>query len=325
MRTPRDIPRRALLVLSAVLVLLAYGVAGYMSFGYALPDALYLTLMTLTTEGFSSADRLPAGGKIFTASVALLGVGVFVAAVSVVGTALLEGRVGAGRRRRMQRRVNRLRDHFIVCAYGRVGQAVAREFEAEGIPFVVVDSKPDLEEAMQRDHVPYLIGNGSSEEVLKQAGIDRARGLVCAVDSDAENLYITVVARSLNPDIAIVARSSEPPSAQRLVHAGADSVVSPYVTSGRRMALLAVRPHVVDFLELTRPGASDSRLDEIRVDAESRLIGMSLRQACPGAVPLLIRRADGTLQPNPDADSTLRPGDTLIVFGDPGVLRPLED
>jgi voltage-gated potassium channel len=138
-------------------------------------------------------------------------------------------------------------------------------------------------------------------------------------------VYITLIARSLNPSIAIVSRASEAASAERLAHAGATSVVSPYITSGRRMALLAVRPHVVDFLEFTRHGTSDCRIEEIRIDPDSHLLGRPLREACAGALPLLIRRADSTLEPNPAPTTTLHPGDTVIVFGAPGDLRPIED
>lgn len=326
MRSPSGVGQRVLLVAFALLALLACGVGGYALYGFSLPDAVYMTVMTLTTEGFSGADRLTESGKLFTAALAVVGVAVFVAALGLIGTALVEGRFGpAGRKRRMQHRIDALRNHFIVCAYGRVGQAVAREFQAEGIPFVVIEAKADLEERLQRDRAPYLIGNAASEPVLRRAGIHHARGLVCAVDSDAENVYITLIAHSLNPALAIVSRASEAASAERLTHAGASSVVSPYTTSGRRMALLAVRPHVVDFLEFTRVGSSDFRIEEIRVDADSRLVGRPLRQACGGALPLLIRRADGALEPNPDPETAVRAGDTLIVFGDPGALRPIED
>lgn len=314
------------MVAAALVVVLAYGLLGYTILGFPLADAFYMTIMTLTTEGFSGADQLGTGGKIFTATLALLGVTVFLAALGVIAGVIVEGTFGPGRRRRrMQNRIDALRDHFIICAYGRVGQVVARELEAEHIPFVVIDSKPELEELMQSDQVPYVIDSASSEAVLRRVGIERARGLVCAVDSDAENVYITLVARSLNPHIAIVARAAEPASAQRLMHAGAASVVSPYVTSGRRMAMQALRPHVVDFLELSRPGTPGWRLEEILIDADSHLVGQSLRQVSQRATPLLIRRADGGLVPNPEPDTTLQPSDTVIVFGDPGALRPIED
>ena len=163
---------------------------------------------------------------------------------SLAATAIVEGRVSLfSRSLRMRRRLDELRGHFIVCAYGRVGRAIARELEAEGVRFVVVDSKAELESDLQRDGQCYLIGDASDEAVLRQAGIDRAQGLICAVDSDAENVFITIVARSLSPDLLIVARAAREHSADRLYRAGATHVVSPYVTSGRRMANLAIRPH----------------------------------------------------------------------------------
>lgn len=309
-----------------LIVLIGYGVVGYTLFGYSLADSIYMTVMTLTTEGFADTRGLSGGAEIFTATVAVLGVTVFVAALGLLGTALVEDTFGPGRRgRRMKIRIDGLRQHFIICAYGRVGQSVAREFEAEEIPFVVIDSNPDLEEVMIRDRVAYLCGSASDEEVLRRAGIERARGLVCAIDSDAENLYVTLIARSVNPTIEIVARAAHKSAAERLTRAGANSVISPYVTSGRRMALLAVRPHVVDFLELTLHGTPDCRLEEVLVDPGSRLVGRSLREACQDALPLLLRRPDGRLVPNPAPTSTLQAGDVLVVFGDPGALQHLEE
>jgi voltage-gated potassium channel len=224
----------------------------------------------------------------------------------------------------VQRGITQLRDHHILCGYGRVGRAAAREFDADGVPFVVIEVNPELEEDLRRDGVLYLIGNSSSEALLRAAGISRARGLVCAVDSDAENVYITIVARSLNPDLAIVARAAEEASADRLYRAGANRVVSPYVTSGRRMALLAVRPHVVDFFDIARRGAPESRLEELLVADGSPLAGRCLGEVLGGAIPLLVRRAGGELLPNPDPATTLRAGDVVVVFGEPGTLRPME-
>lgn len=310
---------------AAALAVLAYGIAGYALFGFGLPDAVYMTVLTVTTEGFTTPGPLSPGEKLFTASLALLGVTVFLAALGVAGGAVVEGQLGPGRRkRRMQRQIGALRDHYIVCAYGRVGRAVAREFEAEGIPFIVIDARAEREPELADDGVLHLIGSPSAETVLRQAGIDRARGLVCAVDSDAENVYITLVARSLNPRIAIVARAAEEASADRLYRAGAARVVSPYVTSGRRMALLAVRPHVVDFFEVSRGGSGELRLEELLVPEGSGLVGRRVGEACGAAIPLLIRRRGGELLPNPGRQTPLQAGDVVIVFGDPGTLRPIE-
>jgi voltage-gated potassium channel len=188
----------------------------------------------------------------------------------------------------------------------------------------VIEPRADLEEDLQRDGVLYLHASPSSEEVLRRAGIDRARGLVCAVDSDAENVFITLVARSLNPQIAIVARAGEPASADRLFRAGANRVVSPYVTSGRRMALLALRPHVVDLLEISQRGDSHYRLEELLITEDSDLAGRTLGEGCGGAIPLLLRRKDGSLLPSPAQATPLDVGDVVVVFGEQGTLRPME-
>jgi len=224
----------------------------------------------------------------------------------------------------MQRRIDALRDHYIVCAYGRVGRTVAREFEAEAVPYLVIGSRTDVADDLQRDGVLYLHGSPSSEEVLRRAGIDRARGLVCAVDSDAENVFITLVARSLNPRIGIVARAGEASSADRLFRAGASRVISPYVASGRRMALLALRPHVVDLLEISQRGDSQYRLEELVITADSALAGRTLGDGCGGAIPLLLRRIDGTMLPSPAHSTVLDAGDVIVVFGEKGTLRPIE-
>ncbi|MDQ4144479.1 MAG: NAD-binding protein [Actinomycetota bacterium] len=222
----------------------------------------------------------------------------------------------------MQRRIDSLKGHFIICAYGRVGRAVAREFEAEGVPFVVIDVKEELEERMQSDGVLYLIGDPSSEAVLRQAGIERAHGLVCAVDSDAANVYITLSARALNPDIFITARAGEPESPERLYRAGANRVISPYVTSGRHMALLTLRPRVVDYLEVA--GARGLRLEEVVIEAGSPLAGRELGEVAGEAVPVLLRRATGETIANPSPNETLQAGDLLLLYGEPKVLRPVE-
>ena len=192
------------------------------------------------------------------------------------------------------------------------------------MPFVVVDSKAELESDLERDGACYLIGDASDEAVLRQAGIERAQGLICAVDSDAENVFITIVARSLSPDLRIVARSALEQSADRLYRAGATRVVSPYVTSGRRMANLAVRPHVVEFFDIARAGGPGVRLEELAITEGSPLAGRSLQELRGPAVPLLVRHPDGQLIANPTRELQLQPGDVLIVFGEVSDLNPLD-
>jgi len=322
---PRSRLPRGVLVSAGPVVLVVVGIAGYLSLGYSPWVAAAMTLLTLTTVGFASGSHLPTGVLVFTAGLALLGVSLFVVILGLAATSIVEGRVSLfSRSRRMRQRVDDLRGHFIVCAYGRVGRATARELEAEGVPFVVVDSKAELEADLERDALCYLIGDASDETVLRQAGIERAQGLICAVDSDAENVFITIVARSLSPHLLIVARAAREQSADRLYRAGATHVVSPYVTSGRRMANLAVRPHVVEFFDVARAGQPDLRLEELAITAGSPLVGRRLLELGGPAVPLLVRHPDGQLIANPARELQLQAGDVLVVFGEASDLNPLE-
>jgi voltage-gated potassium channel len=296
---------------------------GYLAFGYSPWVSVAMTLLILTTVGLASGNHLSTGVLVFTAGLALLGVGLFVVILGLAATSIVEGRVSLfSRSRRMRRRVDELRGHFIVCAYGRVGRAIAGELEAEGVPFVVVDSKAELEPDLERDGQCYLIGDASDEAVLRQAGIERAQGLICAVDSDAENVFITIVARSLSPALLIVARAAREQSADRLHRAGATHVVSPYVTSGRRMANLAVRPHVVEFFDVARAGQPGLRLEEVEITEGSPLVGQTLQQLTGPAVPLLVRHADGQLIANPTRELRLQAGDVLVVSGQARDLTP---
>lgn len=305
--------------------LVAVGTGGYLAFGYGLGSAVAMTLLTLTTVGFGTAHTLRTSVLLFTAGLAVLGVGLFATMLGLAATAIVEGRISLfSRSHRMQRRIDQLANHFIVCAYGRVGRSVARELQAERLPFVVIDAKTELQADLDRDGVNYLLGTPSDEHVLRRAGIERARGLICAVDSDAENVYITLVARSLCPDLPIVARAAEDQTADRLYRAGANKVVSPYVTSGRRMANVAIRPHVVDFFDIARAGQPDLRLEELVITAGSPLDGRALHELTGPAVPLLVRRHDGQLLANPARDLRLGAGDTLVVYGEASALGPLD-
>jgi len=307
---------RGVLAAAGPVVLILLGFAGYLAFGYPPWVAAAMTLLTLTTVGFATSEHLSTGVLVFTAGLAVLGVSVFVVILGLAASAIMEGRVGLfSRSRRMRQRIGELRGHFIVCAYGRVGRAIARELEAEGVPFVVVDSKADLEPDLERDGACYLIGDASDEAVLRQVGIGRARALICAVDSDAENVFITIVARSLRPDLLIVARAAREHSADRLYRAGATHVVSPYVTSGRRMANLAIRPHIVEFFDVAHTSQPGLRLEEVEITGDSALAGRTLKELRGTAVPLLVRHPDGQLIANPQAELQLLPGDVLVIFG----------
>lgn len=223
----------------------------------------------------------------------------------------------------MERRVRRLSNHFIICAYGRVGRSAAREFEAQEIPFMVIEERDDLEEQLIEEGVAYIMGEASQESTLRAAGVEEARGLICAVDSDATNVYIALMARSINPNLFIVARASEQQSLDRLKKAGADRVISPYVTSGRHMANLALRPSVVDYIDVG-DGESRLRLEEVHVDAASELAGRTVGEVCGPALPLAVRHATGEVSAHPSRDLRLRIGDLMVLLGEDEVLRPVE-
>jgi voltage-gated potassium channel len=317
--------RRLRLPMVGIVVVFVYGTTGYMVLGFDVVDGLYMTALALTTAGFTPAGDLDEAAKGFTISIAVFGVTLFLVLLAIVTSAITEGRIGTrARRRRMERKVEGMRDHYIVCAYGRMGRSAVEELASEGARYVVIDSQEELEDDLREDGVPYLIGNPASEEVLRHAGIEHAKGLICAMDDDAANVYVTVIARSLNPDIIIVARAAAPETPEVLERAGADRVISPYATSGGHMGRLALRPGIVDYLEISAPGATHLRLDEVQINEGSPLVGAELGKACGDALPLLLRRTSGEMIPNPPLDTQIRPGDTLLVFGDPDKLRSVE-
>lgn len=209
----------------------------------------------------------------------------------------------------------RQKDHYIVCAYGRVGRTVARELEAEGHPFIVIERRQDLEHQMISDGVRYLVGDPTSEVLLRSAGIARARALITCVDSDADNVYITLTARALNADLFIVARASDPKTRHRLTHAGADRIVSPYVSSGTHMAMLALRPRIVDYLEIVGHDERTLRFEELEVERGSPLEGATVADVTGGLRPLVIRRADGSVLAQPAGGERVRGGDLIVLLG----------
>ncbi|MDQ3952004.1 MAG: potassium channel family protein [Actinomycetota bacterium] len=312
-------PWRRLRWSAAILVGVAvYGILGYMVLeGWSFLDAAYMVVLILSSVGFREVRPLDTGGQLFTISLMVLGVTLLLVTVALVAQAVAEGGLGLrGRRRRMQRAVDRMRGHFIVCGYGRVGRTVAREFEGGGAPFVVVDYNQDLEAELVRDGVVNLIGDSTSDDVLRLAGIDRASALISTLDSDANNVFVTIVARALNPDLYIVARASEPTAADRMYKAGADRVVSPYVSSGRHMALLALRPRVVDYMDVTTDEGPGLRLEEVVVEARSRLEGRLLSEIAGDSVPLVVKRADGELIQSPDPTIRVGDGDVVVLLSD---------
>jgi voltage-gated potassium channel len=306
---------------------LVYGTVGYVALerGSAL-DAVYMSVITLTTVGFREVRPLDATGQLFTISLLVLGVVALLSAVGAGTQLLASGELGEPlRRRRMRRQLDVMKGHFLVCGFGRVGRAAAEEFERERVPYVVVDPNPESTRSLEGTGVPYLVADATLEAVLAGVGISRARGLVCAIDSDAINLYVTIAARALNPALTIVARASRPESVSTLERAGADRVVSPYALSGSRMAFLSTRPAVVDFIDMVTVAPS-LRLEEIHVEPGSALDGASVREATErhaGATVLALRKASSELVASPDGATRLGAGDLVVAMGDEESLASL--
>src|SRR5579875_2340625 len=263
-----------------VAIAVVYGVIGFVVIeGVSVLDALYQTALVLSTIGTGAPEPRGAGAKIFTITLILIGVAAVFTAIGVGTEALVSGDLRQWvRRRRMSGQLGRLSDHFIVCAYGRVGRTVVEEIRAQGNTVVVIEPQPELQDVLAEHGVLHVPGDPSDEQVLQAAGISRARALICAVDSDAANVYITLTARALNRTLRIVARASEPGSSDKLTRAGADEVISPYRLSGRRMALLAMRPSMIEMLDLLGFGP-DFRLEEVLVRPGSRLDGLTIAEA----------------------------------------------
>ena len=304
-------------------VITVAGVLGYMVFeGWSFIDALYMTVITLTTVGYREVRDLDTTGQLWTMALLLTGVGtLFYAAVTSVELAV-EGAVrGYFERRRMRAEIDKLDGHHILCGFGRVGHQVAREFTLEGVPFVIIDSDPEkVEECLAEGYLATL-GEASDDDILEEAGIRRATGLVAAVNSDADNVFVVLSARKINPSLHIVARASSDESAAKLEIAGADRTLSPYAVGGRRLASLATQPLIVDFLDIVTRGEKgiEFRLEEFGVPKESPLANHTIGELQvgekTGAMVLAIRTSEGKFDTTPSAQDIIHTGDTLIVLG----------
>jgi voltage-gated potassium channel len=323
--------RRFLLLLFVPILLLLVGTVGYHFLeGWSLFDALYLTVITLTTVGYGDIHPHSIAGRTFTMILLLGGVFTFCYAATEIIRSIISGevRIALGRQR-MERNLAELRNHLVVCGYGRMGHLVCTRFASQGLPFVVIDTDARLLEDFQLPHGLALHGDATSDEVLRQAGVERARGLVAVTASDADNLYITLSARLLNERLFIVARAEEERAEQKLVRAGADRVVSPYAIGGARMAQAVLRPTVVDFLELaTRTEHLALQIEEVQIMAGSRLAGTTLRDSQVrqdlGIMIVAIKKASGEMLFNPPPDAIMQASDILITLGPRPQLDHLE-
>jgi voltage-gated potassium channel len=323
--------RRVAYAAAGLVATLVFGTLGYHHYlRESWLQAFYRSMVTVTLAGLDTVPRTD-GARIVTILVVLAGL----VLIGYVGAAIVEAIAGdaitgALAARRRQRAIERLRDHFIICGYGRVGRRVAQEFGANGVPFAVLDFSEDAIEAAQEAGVLFIEGNGVEDEDLEQAGLERARGLVASSDSDADNLYITLSARAARPDLWIVSRASDEDAQRKLKLAGADRVVMPYATAGRVMANLVLKPQVTAFLDTVMTAEGDDfRLEEIEVTETCARAGRTLRDLRvreeTGAMIVAVRKPDGRFDTTPDPGELIEAGDVLIGVGTAEEIRRLED
>jgi voltage-gated potassium channel len=322
---------RLAVAFSSLLGVVVFGTLGYhFTEGWSLFDSLYMTVTTITTIGYREVHPLSAAGRVFTMILVLTGVTMFFYAGSEIFGAIVGGELRRllGRQR-MEHALEKISAHIVVCGYGRMGRLVCREFSEAGIPSVVIERRAELLEDFDVPHAIPIHGEAASDEILERAGVKRARGLVAVVASDADNLFITMSARLLNEKMFIVARADEEGTQQKLLRAGANRVISPYVIGGQRVAQAVLRPAVVDFLELaTRTEHLELQIEETQIAASSTLAGVTLKESGLRQrleiLILAIKRASGKMLFAPPADTILEPGDTLITVGSRHQLDELE-
>jgi voltage-gated potassium channel len=325
---PSRILRWVLIWIGVVLAIAGVGAAGYVVlFGWSMSDAIYMTLITLTTEGFKEVRELDDAARTWTVLVALAGVGIIFGTVGFVAeTFVAEALSGRRERRRMAERVAALKDHFILCGYGRVGSTVARELEHAGVPVVVIDSFAGSTELAAKEGHLVVEGDATRDDVLLAAGVTRAKGLITTVDTDATNVYVTLSARSLNPKLFIVARANEDSSESKLRQAGADRAVSPYTRAGRQIAELATRPRVADFIDFALShGQLQFSIEELEVAADGPLAGRTVADLAGRGIHVMaiVRHGPGQFDTHAPMDRILAAGDQLIVSGTAEDLKTL--
>lgn len=319
------------LAISAIGSVFLVGTFGYMVVeGWSLLDAFYMTAITLTTVGFKEVHPLSQGGKVFTVALILGGVATVTTTLTIGSQVLLAGALQrVFGRRKMEKDIRKIRDHYLICGYGRMGKIICREFQSKPVPFIVIEKEERNFRNIPVD-ILAIQGNATEESVLVEAGIDRARGLVSVASSDADNVYITLTAVGLRPDLYVVARAGEVGSEQKLLRAGASKVVSPYTIGGTGIANAILRPAVVDFIELvTKREHLELQMEEVLVGDGSSLgdktiLETGLRQNL-GIIVVAVKKKDGHMEFNPSPQTMVEAGDRLIVLGGGEGLSRLED
>jgi len=327
----RSIKKQIIFSFLLICFIVVSGTAGYVIIeGWGVFESLYTTIITITTIGSKDMYEFSPMGRIFTLFLIVGSVGAVFYALSNAARILIEGELkNIFHIRRLQRRINKMSGHYIVCGYGRMGKIVAKELFNTKSKFVVIEKSPEVASTIE-DDIDYIVGDASKDEVLKSAGIERAKGLIAVLSTDAENIYVVLSARGLNPSLKIVARASEEGAEQKLLRAGADKVVSPYHEGGIRIAHTVLKPAVVDFIEVaTKSGSIDLQMEEVKVEEGSRLAEQTLDECGIGrelgVIVVAIKSPTGQMKVNPSYRTKINKGDILIALGEVSKLKALED
>ena len=311
--------RYSLLMLVGITIL---GTCGYYFVEHMSPfEAFYMTIITISTVGFAEVIPLSQAGRTITVIIIILGISVGAYTIGVLVRALVEGElVQIFGRRKMQKQVSGLKNHFIICGFGRIGRIICSELDADQIDFIVIEQDPSVIEHIEARKYLYLDMDATSEEALMQAGIMEAKGIVTAVNSDANNVFITMTAKSLRPDVFVLARASEEKNEVKLFRAGATRVVSPYLIGGRRIAQMLKKPTVVDFIDIAMMGSHlGLMMEEATIGDKSSLIGKNLIDSHLrkdyGVIIVAIKKRSGDMVFNPTPSEKLEAGDVIVVIG----------
>ena len=324
-----ELNKRIILSFGLIFFVISSGTIGYMVVeGWGFLDALYMTIITITTVGFKEIHELSQKGQIFTIILIISGVGTVLYALSNGAKFVLEGELQeVFGRQRLEKRLKDLKDHYIIYGHGRMGKIIARELKHEKLDFVVIEKNETILD--EKDDTLILQGDATKDELLKRAGIERAKCLISVLPTDAENLYVVLSARGLNPSLLIVARAGEEGSGRKLLRAGADRVVSPYYIGGLRIAQTVLKPAVVDFIEFaTKSGNIDLQIEEITIQEGSQLENQTLDECGIGrdlgVIIVAIKQKAGEMKFNPTFRTEIKAGDTLIAVGETSKLAILE-
>lgn len=316
------VQKKLLFPVLIIFVVLFSGIFGYMTIeGWNFLDSIYMTIITLSTVGYGEVRTIGPAGRIFTILLILFGVSIIAYIVGLVAETLVESEIRSiFGRKKLSKKIGSLKNHYIICGYGRIGRIICKELVHKSVPLIVIEKDEQVSRLLEHDEILYLNADATEEEVLIESGIEKAEGLVAVVSSDPQNVYISLTARGLNSSLYILSRAEDEATEKKLIRAGANEVMLPYRLGGRRMAQAILRPTVSDFIESTIHDHSfELNIEEIKIGADSQLDSLTLVDSGirheMDIIIIGIKQKDGEMLFNPSSQTKIQTGDTLIAMG----------